>query len=68
MSTLNAPSPTAQAAIQQNSQAILHFLQQHPPFNQMEMGHLLMMIEQAWLRFYAKGTQITGPNDEAEQY
>ena len=62
------PSPTAQAAIQQNSQAILHFLQQYPPFNRMEMGHLLMMIEQAWLRFYAKGTQITSPDDEAEQY
>lgn len=64
----NAPSPTAQAAIQENSQAILHFLQEYPPFNQMDMGHLITLIEMAWLRFYAKGTQITGPNDEAEQY
>lgn len=64
----NAPSPTAQAAIQENSQAILHFLQQYPPFNQMDMGHLVMLIEMAWLRFYAKDSQITGPNDEAEQY
>lgn len=68
MSDLNASSPTAQAAIQQNSQAILHFLQQYPPFNQMEKGHLLMLIELAWLRFYAKDTLITGPNDKAEQY
>lgn len=68
MSDLNASSPTAQAAIQQNSQAILHFLQQYPPFNQMEKGHLLMLIEMAWLRFYGKGTLITGPNHEAEQY
>lgn len=68
MPNLSAPSPTAQAAIQQNSQAILHFLQQHPPFNQMEMSHLLLLIEQAWLRFYAQGTTITGPNDEVEQY
>lgn len=68
MSDLNASSPTAQAAIQQNSQAILHFLQQYPPFNQMEKGHLSMLIEMAWLRFYGKGTQITGPNHEAEQY
>ena len=64
----SSPTPTAQAAIQQNSQAILHFLQQYPPFNQMEMGHLLMLIEMAWLRFYAKGDFITGPNNEAEQY
>lgn len=64
----NASSPTAQAAIQENSQAILHFLQEHPPFNQMDMGHLISLIEMAWLRFYAKGAQITGPNDEAEQY
>lgn len=68
MSDLNSPSPTAQAAIQQNSQAILHFLQQYPPFNQMEKGHVLMLIEMAWLRFYGKGTLITSPNNKAEQY
>ena len=68
MSDPNASSPTAQAALQQNSPAILHFLQQYPPFNQMEMRHLLSLIEQGWLRFYAKGTTITEANNEAEQY
>ena len=68
MSDLNAPSPTAQAALQQNSAAILHFLQQYPPFNQMEMRHLLRIIELGWLRFYAKGSIITEANNEAEQY
>lgn len=68
MADLNAPSPTAQAALQQNSPAILHFLQQHPPFNQMETRHLLRIIELGWLRFYAKGTIITEANNEAEQY
>lgn len=64
----NAPSPTAQAALQQNGPAILHFLQQYPPFNQMETRHLLHLVEHAWLRFYAQGTTITDANNEAEQY
>ena len=64
----HTPSPTAQAAIQQNSAAILQFLQQYPPFNQMDMQHVLLLIEHAWLRFYAAGEVITQANNQAEQY
>lgn len=59
----NAPSQTARAAIQQNSASVLQFLQQHPPFNQMEMAHLMLFIEHAWLRFYAAGRVIAQPED-----
>lgn len=59
----SAPSPTARAAVQQNSHGILQFLQQHPPFNQMEQAHLMMLLEQAWLHFYSAGTIITQPKD-----
>src|SRR5690554_1604832 len=59
----SAPSPTARAAVQQNSHSILQFLQQYPPFNQMEQAHLLMLIEHAWLHFYSAGTIITQPQD-----
>lgn len=59
----SAPSPTARAAVQQNSHGILQFLQQYPPFNQMEMAHLMLFIEHAWLHFYSAGTVITQPRD-----
>lgn len=59
----SAPTPTARAAIQQNSHGILQFLQQYPPFNQMELAHLMLFIEQAWLHFYSAGTVITQPKD-----
>lgn len=64
----SAPSPTARAAVQQNTNSILQFLQQHPPFNQMEMAHLMVLIEHAWLRFYSAGTVIAQPTDGTPPY
>lgn len=59
----SAPSTTARAAIQHNSHSILQFLQQYSPFDQMEMAHLMLLIEHAWLQFYSAGTVITQPKD-----
>lgn len=59
----SAPSATARAAVQQNSHGILQFLQQYPPFSQMEQAHLLVLIEHAWLHFFSAGTIITQPKD-----
>lgn len=59
----SAPDTTARAAIQQNSHSILQFLQQYAPFTQMEMGHLMLLIEHASLRFYSAGSVIAQPRD-----
>lgn len=59
----SAPDTTARAAIQQNSHSILQFLQQYAPFNQMEMAHLMLLIEHASLRFYSAGSVIAQPRD-----
>lgn len=59
----SAPTPTARAAVQQNSHGILQFLQQYPPFNHMEQAHLMLFIEHAWLHFYSAGTVVTQPKD-----
>lgn len=59
----SVPGATARAAIQQNSHSILQFLQQYSPFDQMEMAHLMLLIEHAWLRFYSAGSVIAQPKD-----
>lgn len=48
-------------AVAQNQQAMLQFLHQYPPFNLMEPPHLLYLVEQARLRFFAAGQVITEP-------
>lgn len=48
-------------AVAQNTQGILHFLNQFPPFDQMEPPHLLHLVEHARLRFFPAGAVITRP-------
>jgi CBS domain-containing protein len=49
--------------VQQNPQGILVFLQQYPPFNQMESDHLAYLVENCQLRSYAQGESILKPAD-----
>lgn len=50
-------------AVAQNVQGIMQFLQQHPPFDQMEQSHLLALVEHASLGFHAAGSVIACPAD-----
>lgn len=55
-------------AIAQNQQGITHFLEQYPPFDQMEAGHLLHLVEHARLRFFAAGQVVTQPSDGVSRH
>lgn len=50
-------------AVLQNVQGLQKFLQQYPPFDQMESSHLVHLIEACQLRFYAVGDCIAKPAD-----
>ena len=50
-------------AVLQNIQGLQQFLTKYPPFDQMEPAHLLYLIEQCQLHFYAAGDCIAKPAD-----
>ena len=47
----------------QNTRAIMAFLQDHPPFSNMEEDHLAHFAEHATLRFYANEEEVLSPED-----
>lgn len=61
MSRSHKNTTAAHTAVQQSSQAIFNLLRGCPPFNQMEPNHLFLLIERAWLSFFAAGEVITSP-------
>ncbi|QEY57708.1 CBS domain-containing protein [Pseudomonas sp. C27(2019)] len=63
MSRSEAFAKTGRAAVQQNIQGTLEFLQKYPPFNQMELAHLSFLVENCQLRFYAEGEKVVCPED-----
>lgn len=50
-------------AVLQNIQGLQQFLIKYPPFDQMEPTHLVYLIEQCQLHFYAAGDCIAKPAD-----
>lgn len=58
-----ADTSVARIAVEDNIQSITHFLRQYPPFAQMEMAHLVYLIQHCILRFYAKDEAIIRPED-----
>lgn len=54
---------TGKHAVLQNIQGTVAFLQQYPPFNQMDNSHLVYLVEHCQLRFYAQGETILDPAD-----
>lgn len=59
----NSLERTGRDAVSQNVQGIVQFLQQHPPFSQMEPGHLVQLVEGCRLAFYPQGSRILHPGD-----
>jgi len=59
----NVEPSIARTAVEDNMQSITHFLRQYPPFRQMDVAHLMYLIEHSVLRFYAKGEPIIEPED-----
>ena len=55
-------------AVLQNIQGLTAFLQQYPPFNQMDTAHLAFLLENCQLRFYARGESIIRPADGPVQH
>ncbi|UZE97327.1 DUF294 nucleotidyltransferase-like domain-containing protein [Alkalimarinus alittae] len=53
---------TGKSAVQQNIRALMTFLNQYPPFSQMEDSHIASLLEQATLTFYADGDVILSPD------
>ncbi|MET1077114.1 MAG: putative nucleotidyltransferase substrate binding domain-containing protein [Pseudomonas sp.] len=58
----NAFAEAGKVAVQQNLHGLLVFLQQFPPFNQMDLAHLAFLVENCQLRFYAQGESILKPD------
>lgn len=63
MTKASAYAEAGKVAVQQNLHGTLVFLQQFPPFNQMDNGHLGYLVENCQLRFYAQGESILKPSD-----
>ncbi|MEG0247046.1 MAG: DUF294 nucleotidyltransferase-like domain-containing protein [Pseudomonas sp.] len=63
MSKSDAFAQAGKAAVLQNIQGTLQFLQRFPPFNQMENAHLAYLVEQCQLRFYSAQDSIIKPSD-----
>ncbi|SFT62411.1 putative nucleotidyltransferase substrate binding domain-containing protein [Pseudomonas marincola] len=59
----NTFAETGKSAVLQNIQGTMAFLQQFPPFTQMDMAHLAYLVEHCQLRFYAQGETILNPED-----
>lgn len=63
MTQTDAFAQVGKLAVQQNIQGTLAFLQQYPPFQQMQNAHLAYLVEHCQLRFYAKDDLIISPAD-----
>ena len=63
MSTADAFAQAGKAAVLQNIQGTMEFLQKFPPFNQMDTAHLAYLVENCQLRFYGEGETIIKPTD-----
>lgn len=61
----NALERAARDAVSQNIQGIAQFLRNHPPFDQMEPGHLAQLVEGCRLAFHPQGSTILQPADGA---
>ena len=68
MSKADAFAEAGKTAVLQNIQGTIEFLQKHPPFDHMQQGHLLRLVENSQLRFYAQGESILHPDDGPVQY
>ena len=68
MSKADAFAEAGRTAVLQNIQGILEFLQKFPPFDQMENAHLITLVENSQLRFYAQGEPILRPEDGPVQH
>lgn len=53
----------ARTAVEDNLQGVINFLRQYPPFRQMEMLHVVYLVENCILRFYAKDELIIDPEN-----
>ena len=53
---------TGKSSVQQNIRALMVFLSQYAPFNQMEELHIASLLEHAVLSFYASDDEILNPN------
>lgn len=63
MNKADALTQAGKAAVLQNVQGTLQFLQRFPPFSQMAPEHLNLLVEQCHLRFFAGGESILTPGD-----
>ncbi|KHL67793.1 putative signal-transduction protein [Pseudomonas flexibilis] len=68
MSKADAFAEAGKTAVLQNIQGTIEFLQKHPPFDQMQQGHLLRLVENCQLRFYAQGESILHPDEGPVQH
>ncbi|SNS88929.1 putative nucleotidyltransferase substrate binding domain-containing protein [Pseudomonas segetis] len=55
-------------AVSQNIHGTVEFLQKFPPFNQMDLTHLVYLVEHCQLRFYSQGESILKPSDGPVDY
>ncbi|MBA1242993.1 putative nucleotidyltransferase substrate binding domain-containing protein [Pseudomonas japonica] len=63
MSKADAYVQAGKTAVLQNVHGTLQFLQRFAPFSQMEQAHLVYLVEQCHLRFYASGESILKPDE-----
>jgi CBS domain-containing protein len=68
MSKADAFAEAGRTAVLQNIQGTLEFLQKFPPFDQMDHTHLVTLVENCQLRFYAQGEPILRPEDGPVEY
>jgi len=68
MSKADAFAEAGKTAVLQNIQGTLQFLQNYPPFEQMDDDHLVFLVEHCQLRFYAAGDSIVKPDDGRVEY
>ncbi len=59
---LDRPDAADRDAVNQNVQGLMRFLQEYPPFDQMEPAHVRRLVERMRLRFFEAGQEITAPD------
>ncbi len=68
MSKADAFAEAGRTAVLQNILGTIEFLQKFPPFDQMENTHLVTLVENCQLHFYAQGEPILLPEDGPVEY
>ncbi|KKW68312.1 hypothetical protein AAV94_05735 [Lampropedia cohaerens] len=63
MASNRTATAAGRQAVMQNLQALQAFLQQYPPFDQMDAVHVLYLLEHSRLVFFAQGQVILAPGD-----